>query len=273
MRLPLASGRPTRRSGRPARLTVEALEDRSVPAFLDPVTSLTGGGRVIVADFNHDGRDDVAIIRGQASTPSPGYPWDFVTVGGKTKVSVALSNGDGTFQPPRDLRGGDGHNLTGFAASDVNGDGHLDLLVSTFTSLPRGGNDTASYLYGTGYDNVWLGKGDGTFRTARTTSYLVYESAFITRVYLPNPRSAAADFNGDGITDRATVDGSTSAVSVSPGNPNGTYQPAQAYAAGPSPGWVAAGDFNGDGRADVIVINSLYSWQPTLSVLLNDGDW
>jgi hypothetical protein len=256
---------------------VEGLEGRTVPGLLGPVTTADGGGRVIVADFNHDGRDDVAIVRGQASTPSPGYPWDFVTVGGKTKVSVALSNGDGTLQPARDLRGGDGFSLTGFAARDVNGDGHTDIVVSTFTRAANrrgtGGTDMDTSLRGTGYDNEWLGRGDGTFRAARTTSYPVHETGYVTRLYLPNPRAVTADFNGDGTGDRATVDGSTSVVSVALGNPNGTYQPAQVFAAGPSPGWVATGDFNGDGRADLLVINSLYSSQPTLSVLLNDGSW
>ncbi len=32
-------------------------------------------------------------------------------------------------------------------------------------------------------------------------------------------------------------------------------------------------DFNGDGRADLVVVNFLSGSQPALSVLLNDGIW
>src|SRR5262245_40106720 len=83
-----------------ARLTVEALEDRCVPAFLAPVTSAGEGVSLAVADFNHDGRADVAAIGGKivSSSPDPFGPqgtFDVVVISGK--VSVSLSNGDGTF--------------------------------------------------------------------------------------------------------------------------------------------------------------------------------
>jgi len=47
----------------------------------------------------------------------------------------------------------------------------------------------------------------------------------------------------------------------------------QGYAAGTAPRSIAAGDFNDDGWTDLIVVNSLSSAQPTLSVLFNDGNW
>src|SRR5262245_5826357 len=71
--------RTARRQPVPPRLTVEVLEDRTVPSFLAPVTSAGGGNALTVADFNHDGRDDVVVFSS------------------KNRLSVSLSNGDGSF--------------------------------------------------------------------------------------------------------------------------------------------------------------------------------
>lgn len=49
---------------------------------------------------------------------------------------------------------------------------------------------------------------------------------------------------------------------------DGTFQPRQAFAAGASPGSVAAADFDGDGVLDLAVSNGAFS----LSVLLGNGD-
>jgi hypothetical protein len=54
------------------------------------------------------------------------------------------------------------------------------------------------------------------------------------------------------------------------GNGDGSFQPAQSYAAGPSPVSVAVGDFNGDGFPDLAVANDNAG---TVSVLLNAADW
>src|SRR5439155_784660 len=78
---------------------------------------------------------------------------------------------------------------------------------------------------------------------------------------------AFADFNHDGLGDQATLTYYSSLddlVSVSLRNADGTYQPAQTYAAGPGPFSLAAGDFNGDGRTDLIVVNSIYGNPSTL---------
>jgi len=40
------------------------------------------------------------------------------------------------------------------------------------------------------------------------------------------------------------------------GNGDGTFQPAASYLVGTSPDWIAAGDFNGDGKPDLAVSNS-----------------
>src|SRR5207245_10519330 len=63
-------------------------------------------------------------------------------------------------------------------------------------------------------------------------------------------------------------------VSVLLGNGDGTFQPAQSFAAGFSPSSVVVGDFNGDGRPDLAVANAGLDtgYGSTVSVLLGNVD-
>jgi len=92
---------------------------------------------------------------------------------------------------------------------------------------------------------VFLGTGDGTFNdpTSATTA--------------PHANSvAAADFNGDGIIDLATGSNSEAVVSVLPGNGDGTFQARITTSTndglGGAPDEIAAADFNGDGKVDLV---------------------
>jgi FG-GAP-like repeat/FG-GAP repeat/IPT/TIG domain len=109
------------------------------------------------------------------------------------------------------------------------------------------------------------------FDVTNATSSVSFDS---TNFYalLGNPVSVAAgDFNGDGKLDLAVanVGGSVGAVSILLGNGEGTFQPAVNYDAGSTPDSVAIGDFNGDGKLDLVVANHLGA---TVSVLLGNGD-
>jgi hypothetical protein len=257
------------------RLGIERLEEREVPAFLAPISSSGGSGvRLAVGDFNHDGRDDVATFQGTIISSLPlttGGTYDVVTLAGKTNVKVSVSRTDGTFERPVKLQGAQGSYLEVLEVRDWNSDGNLDVVARTYsprgTGPNQGGNWAGQY---TGFNNVWLGRGDGSFASVTTTQW---RFASLFGPYSFNPLTATADFNRDGILDRATVDGTTSVVSVSFGNANGTFQPPRTFDAGASPGFIAVGDFNGDGWTDIVVVNNLSSSQPTLSVLLNDGNW
>jgi len=91
-----------------------------------------------------------------------------------------------------------------------------------------------------------------------------------------NPHSiAVGDFNGDGILDMVVANYGGDSVSVLLGNGDGTFQTQATYATGSSPYSVAnpysvaVGDFNGDGKLDIVVANSAGS---SVLILRGNGD-
>jgi hypothetical protein len=106
--------------------------------------------------------------------------------------------------------------------------------------------------------SVLLGNGDGTFRAA-----VYYASAGSAGVVV-------GDFNGDNIADLAVTGGDnflSFGASVLIGNGDGTFMAPIDYAAGNGPAAIAVGDLNGDGRSDLVVVNSGGN---TVSVLLGN---
>jgi hypothetical protein len=158
-------------------------------------------------------------------------------------VSVLLGKGDGSFQTATNYNvGTDPFALT---VGDFNHDGKLDLATANIEG------NTVSVL---------LGNGDGTFQPAQN---------FATGL---RPASVTVgDFNGDGKPDLAVANSGSGANSVSVllGNGDGTFQPAQTLAVGLAPTFVGVGDFNLDGKPDLVTANAHGN---NISVLLGNGD-
>jgi hypothetical protein len=222
------------------RPALEALEDRALPSFLAPTLYPSADARnaVVTGDFNGDGKLDIATI----STDGVGH--SFVNV---MLAVQPTKHGGGNFAPPVDYPvGPDARSL---AVGDFNGDGKLDIVTSS--DSPGGGPSIS----------VLLNNGDGTFRPG------LYYGAGTGPAF----SVAVGDFNGDGKLDVVTANGATGGlgvVSVMLGDGHGGFGTPKNYAVGSAQA-VAVGDFNGDGKLDVVVASGL---SDKVSVLLGNGD-
>jgi FG-GAP-like repeat/Abnormal spindle-like microcephaly-assoc'd, ASPM-SPD-2-Hydin len=250
--------------------------------FLPSVTYSAGDQplSIVAADFNHDGKLDLAVANSlssyisiligngdgtfQAAAQSPALPAleNFVSVGdfnndGKIDIvalsyqnpckciSVLLGNGDGTFQAPL-TTAPPTFVATAIGVGDFNRDGKLDVVAA--------GTLGSSYTV-----YILLGNGDGTFRNG--ASYPGGE--------LPDS-VAVADFNNDQKLDVAIANGEGSGINVMLGNGDGTFQAAVAYPLNFT-NWIAAVDVNGDHKIDLVAANTIIT-ASELTVFLGNGD-
>ena len=192
----------------------------------------------------------------EVMTPAPGggtsnavfFPVSQVTVPEFTQYGVSF--------PPVAQQG----QLWYPAVADVNNDGILDVVGG----FPNPVSTKVAVL---------LGRGDGSFQLAPLVD--LDDSAEGN----PDLNTSVGDFNGDGKIDLAFGDSNANAVAVVLGNGDGTFGAATklilpaTYIAG----FTVVGDFNGDGKLDVVAgdnpaYNAPLSETAVFSVFLGNGD-
>src|SRR4030095_6341851 len=113
-------------------------ENGTFQAAVNFDAGMTNPGALAIGDFNHDRKLDLAVFQ-------PGV------------ISILLGNGDGSFQSSKPLA------LASTAveifSADFNLDKEFDFAVSDYDT-----STTAETI------NILLGKGDGTFQSAKQTS-------------------------------------------------------------------------------------------------------
>ena len=249
---------------------------------------------LVAADFNGDGKMDLAVLNlcgtGQYGCLPAAPPT------GPGNVAILLGNGDGTFNVAPTLPV-TGSASTAIAASDLNQDGFIDLIVAnasnTLTLLMGNGDGTftaAQSIPLTGYSGPPTGiavgdfNGDGALDVAVSSSgdpavaILLNQncaglpaaqcsltlSQFPTIVPTGSSAIGTADINADGLLDLVVANSQASTVSVLLGDGTGKFNPLpwpnQSFATGSSPQALALIDFNQDGRLDVVTANQSGSY-------------
>jgi hypothetical protein len=197
--------------------------------FQTPTAPTLAGAysQLAAGDFNRDGKVDLLLQ-------------------GNSKVSLALGNGNGTFQAAVVVSPNNTAYST-LAVADFNGDGKLDFAGTQPTQQT---SDTAL---------VQLGNGDGTFQAPITT----------TTQGIVGLAAIAGDLNGDGVPDLLTANQGSDDVSVLLGKGDGTFAGAVTYSMPGFPSAIVAADLNGDHKLDLAVVSVGTN---TLKVVFGNGD-
>ncbi|CAF0927766.1 unnamed protein product [Adineta steineri] len=176
---------------------------------------------ILIADFNSDGKQDIAI------SMTTDYQVVVMHANGNGSFDASVTFSTGIYSFPRTI-----------AANDFNDDGYLDIVVT----------NTGNHNIG-----VLLGKGNGDFQAQITST---------TGPNFPPALFAAGDFNGDGHLDIVTTVQPDAyylrpwlyGVIVCLGYGNGSFgEPITVETGNILPRYINVGDFNSDGRIDIIV--------------------
>lgn len=250
--------------------------DGSFSTTLIPINSIQYRAGIVVADFNADGKADIALS-------------------GENKVIVLRGDGAGGFTRVGNYDAG--ATMPGaLSAGDVNGDGKPDLIVfgADFNQKPilflndgagqfqagiplniSGGNEFRNAVGDLNGD----GKADLAFVRATDEEQRGVSVAFSTGAGFGEPIQIPlggygypaalrmADLNGDGKLDLMATEDFGNRVSIILNNGGGSFSVRAIYSGGYSPVASASGDFDRDGKTDLAVIN----YDQTLSIITGLG--
>ncbi len=267
---------------------LERLENRDLPSFIGAASYNLGASlhQASVADMNEDGDLDiiasvsslnqigVGFGRGDGTLerilmlPACNTPEAIIATDLNADanldllgtchngLSIRLGNGDGTFMPdvivpttgiPRSV-----------AVVDLDGDGRLDVVTSNENQQAPGHSIS-----------VFLGNGDGSVTIDRSYSTDPWPNAVVT-----------ADFDSDGNQDVAVayangVLSQYGGVNIFLGNGDGRLKFKKKYSGGFDTKSLAVGDFNEDGKMDLVMgsaKNDSNNPNKNLFVLTGNGD-
>lgn len=211
-------------------------------AFVPGFATSGNGPNLALADFDHDGKLDIAVNDGAT-------------------VRLHLGHGDGTFSAGRAYASND--SVGYLSATDLNGDGHVDLFVGLGNGGYFGGDQfSVAQAY------ALLGNGDGSFRGAPSLPFV-------------HTGRNLVDLNGDGVLDAVGVNADVS-FSAYVGDGRGGFTargtlPVATIALGGESFALreiesfALADVNGDARIDLVFLGKDFIARPTPSGFYSTG--
>jgi hypothetical protein len=208
------------------------------PAPGSPFQSGSQPNDFAIADFNHDGHLDLAVVNTQ--TPF---------------ISIFLGDGRGGFHPApgSPVRTESYPHPHGVVAGDFTGHGRIDLMTDSW------GHNQIEML---------IGDGRGSFTPG----------PFFKVGKRPYQRLRAADLNGDGIPDIVTTNLDGDSVTVLLGDGHGGFReaPGSPFKTAPAPWEVSIADVNRDGKPDLVIIPydrdaRTRGGEANVTVLVGDG--
>lgn len=251
----------------------------------DYVTVLFGG------ESGFEQREDARIVVGVSPHPhaveaadidEDGHLDFFVDERGAEAFKLYFGQGDGSFVQRGSIPVGGGGPLYGsIAVSDLDGDGHLDVVTPTSRSVailmgdgtgefsspaqldavglpPRPFSVAVADVNGDGFLDVgagsgegdgafvvWLGSSSGEYRLDPNSPYRLARGV---------TSAGAADVNGDGFGDFLVTSYNGNALTILLGGTE-HLRPVRLEVEG-NPWRVSTGDFNGDGLTDLVTANS-----------------
>src|SRR5581483_630778 len=198
---------------------------------------LTQPTAIAIADLNNDHKLDISVVLSC---------WDCNSV-----VSIFLGNGQGAFRLPARMYAVNGGDSLSFTVADLNGDNLADLAVSTV-------------WYGV---TLLLGNRDGGMQAVPAFGKSLATSSAV-----------ASDFNSDGKDDLAVVNEcyeykygcAQGSLAILLGDGKEPFQQPRSYPMSPAyTRSAAAGDFNRDGKPDLVLVGQ--GPPRALAVLLGNG--